>query len=105
MKSVVHSAGQICQDCLMLHANGEWPESLSRDELAQYAFRLGEHSKGQKLDMTLGHFHDTDYCHHEGQECDPDCDCERTDFSWSVCSMCGSKEGGYRHDVTFWEKA
>jgi hypothetical protein len=98
-----HANGSICTDCLMLAANGTEPEHMSTDELADYLERIDEHPNAE-YEMTLGHLHDDPAvgCFHAGEPCADGCSCERHEFAWCPCAMCGSLLAGERHDVTFW---
>ena len=98
-----HATGHICQDCLMLEANGDMPAWMSDQERLEYGDKVANHPNAD-LEMTLGHLHNSpdSQCWHAGEPCEDDCDCERTEFSSVDCDMCGSELAGYRHDVTFW---
>jgi hypothetical protein len=98
-----HATGRICVDCLMLEANGDWPEWMDADEVAEYRESIDTHPNAG-TEMTLGHLHDSpdSQCWHAGESCDDDCDCEHTEFASGSCDMCGTTLAGYRHDVTFW---
>lgn len=94
--------GSVCVDCLMLLANGEcenpdptWNQEITTKVLGMY-------------EVTLGHFHDSNEfdnrCHHKGTECEDDCECEKNHFADSACSLCDTRLGGSRDDVTIWSR-
>jgi hypothetical protein len=53
-----HATGRICVDCLMLEANGDWPEWMDADEVAEYRESIDTHPNAG-TEMTLGHLHDS----------------------------------------------
>ena len=69
---------EICQDCLMLVANGEGPEDVAE--------ALAERWPDETI--TLGRI---------GREDDSE-----AFFSWQDCDGCGSKLGGDRYYATGW---
>ena len=90
---------QVCQDCLMVLANGENEYSTPEDEVI-HAEGIGKRLEG--YEVTLGW---TDYpngnpgCEHGGTA---DCFCDLLGFSWQQCDGCGSKLGGDRYAATIW---
>ena len=96
--------GSVCTDCLIAIANGDLPHEWTEKEIADWRDRVEKQNEGVE-DVTLGHFHDSDRCYHQGKECEDDCDCERTEFSNSPCDNCGSFLAGSRDDAVFWLKS
>jgi hypothetical protein len=84
-----------CVDCYMVLVNGDASGNSDDWNEAKYAETCNAYN------ITAGHFHTGEYsnCSHAGTECEDDCDCERTEFSWSGCDICGSHLGGTRYDV------
>lgn len=100
----IHSGGWCCTDCLMLFANGETPERMTEKESAAWLAEIDRRTEG--LDVALGGEHEEN-CPNviDGQWMGTtDCGCERQEFSWSQCDTCGSRLGGSREAVTFFEK-
>jgi hypothetical protein len=95
--------GSICVDCWALATNGTEPERMTSEELADYLDLVDNHPNAD-YKMTLGHVHDdvSVGCWHAGEPCKDDCECERHEFAWCTCDMCGSELAGERFDVTFW---
>lgn len=93
--------GSVCVDCLFALANGDEPGHMTFEELKQWHEGIERNNKGVG-DVTLGHFHDSGRCYHQGKECEDDCECERHGFATSVCDNCGSTLAGERHDTVFW---
>jgi hypothetical protein len=99
-----YASGWACLDCTMLLANGETPPELGQDETAEYLERVDRHTVG--TDVALGQLLGEDDCECETWDCDDHREgCERQDFSWSSCDVCGSTLGGSRDAVKFWLEA
>ncbi|AGT13257.1 hypothetical protein SEA_MPHALCON_132 [Mycobacterium phage MPhalcon] len=101
-------AGSVCVDCLMGLANGDWPTVGEGDWTQQSEDNAN--ATLAEYDVTLGHLHDGPWstCSHAGEDCEEDCDCERTTFAHgniSPCSVCNSRLSGSREDVTMVRKA
>lgn len=79
---------EVCDDCLMAHANGEYPErgEAFADEPVPWAAL-------PTADVAMN--------------CETDADGDETcGFSWSDCDGCGSTLGGTRHRMAVfaWER-
>lgn len=93
---MTHETVWVCTDCLMVLANGE-----TGGEPDQPPLQLLD-----GLEVTLGMVREEHDCtdaegrtaHDRGEECE----CERTEFSWSPCEGCGSRLGGSRDAATVW---
>lgn len=70
-----------CQDCLMLVANGDFPEDNSERQDKQ--MQAG-------IDANMGD--------DQGYLCCGDSD-KDDEFSWDACECCGSSLGGSRHHL------
>lgn len=79
-----YSEGKACADCLMLLANDETPPEMSEVETAEYLANVARHTAGSEVVVN----------------CPEECE---GGFSWSPCDVCGSRLGGDRHPVAFFE--
>jgi hypothetical protein len=101
-KYVSHGYGWACVDCLMMLANGEnepWTEEETEAWRTVVSERLGS------VSVDLGGEHE-EGCPNVDQETgawigSSDCYCEREEFSWRACDVCGSRLGGSRDAVHF----
>lgn len=76
--------GWVCQDCLMLIANGELNPDLTEEECAAYIKRVQDYTKNDDaVDIALGD------------------EQEDLEFSNYTCDSCGTSLGGSRHHVNF----
>lgn len=97
--------GVVCVTCAQMLANGE---SSDYDEFTEDERNAYDEACNRTMSdwgsVTLGHFHDSySGCSHAGIECtDIECDCARSYFSRTPCSMCDSYLAGEREDVTYW---
>lgn len=90
--------GWCCVDCLMLEANGETNPDWDEEQTESYLARVEEAGH-----WTLGRLLGQNGCECEDWDTDQHREgCERKEFSWSWCDVCGSKLGGERAAVTFW---
>jgi hypothetical protein len=97
-----HANGWACSDCTMLLANGETPPEWGEDETASWLAEIDRRAEGTEH-ATLGRLVSEDGCDCETWHSDQHREsCERRDFSWSSCDVCGSTLGGSREAVTFW---
>lgn len=103
-----HSNGWCCVDCLMLLANGDTPPEWDEAKTAEWLADIERQTEG--CDVTLGRMFGEDGCEHTSEEWHSGGpaqeehaeNCERQDFSWRRCDVCGSNLGGAREAVTFW---
>ncbi len=86
----------VCQDCLMMAANGETaeldnsqPAPLCLLAGADYALGITEEAHASNFD-------------HESECIRGECGCETVDFWTAPCDGCGSRLAGSRHGVTLW---
>jgi hypothetical protein len=96
-----YQPGRICETCSIGLALGEWPPSgrnYTQQQWEQVVATLAAYV------IVPGHDHDTSRCYHEGQPCGVECDCMRDGFSWAPCTVCGTRVGGWRHDVMMCDK-
>jgi hypothetical protein len=87
----------VCQDCMLMHANGECDPDRPETEPEPWA-------ELPHADISMGMTDDQHDCgipydHPEGRECD----CEHIPFSWSSCDGCGSPLGGDRFAMTLFQ--
>ncbi|WP_305781413.1 hypothetical protein [Nocardia nova] len=104
MKEGKFHVGKVCQDCMMVHVNGD--DSGVSSNWNSVAFESAQ----ERYDVTMGHPHHSEWwndCPHDGEGCpdDADCDCAVTQFSRSACDMCGNTLHGYREDAIFVERS
>lgn len=91
-----HATIWVCVDCHMTDAQGEVSADAETEPWS--------HANGE-LEHTPGMIYDEHTCHDDGltaPERNDDCECETTEFSWSMCEGCGSTLGGSRHAYTVW---
>ena len=94
------SDGWVCIDCLFVLANDDWPEEP--ETVAAIESGLAEVAEMPHGYVSLGRLVDED-CEHDVEDYETHAEqCERQDFSWSSCDLCGSHLGGAREAVTFW---
>ena len=86
----------VCQDCLMVHANGDEGE---RYEGQPEPWNLFPDAR----DVSMGMLDDNHSCGQSSDSGTRECGCETQEFSWSPCDGCGSRLGGSRHAFTLWE--
>lgn len=101
---ITTSQGWACSDCTMLLANGETPPEMDERETAAWLAEIDRRTEG--FDVTLGGEHEDDCDNLDadgGWVGGSDCYCERQEFSWSSCDVCGSRLGGSRDAVTFFD--
>ena len=101
---VSHGYGRCCVGCLMMLANGE---NDDWDEWETYAWEKTVADRLGDVRVDLGGEHEED-CPNVDQETGAwigasDCDCERDEFSWARCDVCGSGLGGSRDAVHFYK--
>lgn len=98
-----HATLWICTDCLILHANGDYPDFLDVgvDRVLEVKAQRG--IEGGHL--TLGMMKDEHECDYEVDWSAGHCECEDRSFSWSACDACLTRLGGSRHAATYWWKA
>jgi hypothetical protein len=93
-----------CDDCLILHANGETDPNLTEQETAAFLERYRQGTDG--IEVTMGMLREHHGCLDDAGQTAGDrgseCSCEELTFSWSPCGICGSNLGGSRHAFTFW---
>lgn len=91
MRNMVPTVVQwVCQDCFILHCNGDIsPDCPNPDDLM---------TKLDGYEPSAGMLREEHGC----DEDDEECDCETISFSWSSCDGCGSNLGGERHAMTGW---
>lgn len=95
------SVEKVCQDCVMAKENGDTSGNDPDWNYAAYDEVLEEY------EVTIGHPHGNQWhteCHHHGERCPEDCDCERDPYSTTECAMCGTHLHGERHDYIFIER-
>ncbi len=87
----------ICIDCLMFLANGEYDPELTEDECNEYDERVSSAWDGWEI--TLGTL-ECEWCSDDEDEC------ESTGFTFSACDLCDStgpwQGGGERYHATAW---
>lgn len=88
----------ICQDCMMLLANGETPPEMSEEETAAWLDSLSDE---EMMPGFGADEHDED-CPNHGDWIGADCSCETVEFSWRPCDSCRSGLGGSRYAATVW---
>ena len=102
MAITIQGYGWACVDCLFMLANGEvedWTEDQTREWHQSVQKRLG----AWNVDLGGEHVEECPNVAEDGSWIgDSDCDCEREEFSWSRCDVCGSGLGGSRDAVHFW---
>lgn len=101
-----HGYGWCCVDCLFMLANGEvesWDEWETEAWRQTVAYRLGD------VNVGLGGRHSDDCPNVDPDDGswngEDDCYCERDEFSWRPCDVCGSHLGGSRDAVHFFTYA
>lgn len=86
----------VCQDCLILIANGdETPDTdmpllgiLAPADIVLLGLAESEHSCDYPTDWQSG-----------------DCECEQHEFSRVACGACGTQLDGYRHDASIYRES
>jgi hypothetical protein len=87
----------LCQDCTLVHANGECDPYRPAD----LPEPLSAIDDGDELTLGLLEEEHDDECT-ETDRAEGGCNCEQRSFSWSRCDGCGSDLGGDRHAATLW---
>ena len=113
-KAVIHrepgEPSWVCTDCIQILANGQWPEYMTEQELADFtvAFTATCINAGDP-EITVGMLYKYHECGKEVDSDNPDnpaidreCECEHSDFSCRTCATCGTTLAGSRDAVTFW---
>lgn len=92
--------GWACIDCTVLLANGDTPGDWDEDRTDAWVEEIERRCHGYLV--TLGRVTGHLDCEHEDwNDEDHAYRCERLDFTWSSCDVCGSRLGGERNAVTF----
>lgn len=100
----VITTGWACSDCTMLIANGETPAEMDETQTAAWLAEIDRRADGGYWVNGGEHDSDCDNLDDEGNWVGTsDCDCERIEFTWSSCDVCGSHLGGGRDAVTLFE--
>lgn len=89
----IHSQVWVCQDCMLIHANGE----CTHDESQPEPWALWDLSEAE---IAMGGEHSVNCDRSDSY----DCDCETIGFSTSQCAGCGSYLAGERYAFTVFEK-
>lgn len=100
------ATGWVCYDCLGLLANGETPENMDEEQTAAWLKEIERREDGADVTLGLMASEHESSCPNIDEDGDwiggSECQCERQEFSWSQCNLCGSRLGGSRDAVTFW---
>jgi hypothetical protein len=96
----VHSHIWVCNECMLLHANGDRYDEPETDPWALWT----DAEAGQ---IAMGGEHDEDCPNQKDSPVrgEQDCYCELQEFSTSSCEGCGSTLYGSRHAFTVFEPA
>lgn len=91
----------VCECCMLIHANGECGDHDEHGEGYEPLSRIGF----PEYTVTMGLLAEehSEYCTEEDREADQ-CDCEGPSFSWQSCEGCGSHLGGNRYKLTLWRE-
>jgi hypothetical protein len=93
----VHSQIWVCDECMLLHANGDRYDESECDPLSLL----------EGWDVALGGEHEDD-CPNRNEDVrrygEYDCQCEHREFSTSRCEGCGSTLHGSRNAMTLFKR-
>lgn len=91
-----------CIDCTMLKVNGEGNPEWTETEEAEHLEAMRE-ATASFTHVSPGTFFGEGDCGHLADEYEDHAErCDRQEFTWSACDLCGSTLGGSRHAFTGW---
>jgi hypothetical protein len=80
----------VCEDCLLITANGEASPDCKDDTLMDYESAVEHEVAGRNAYFCVGVDPTDDDPEGDGYD----------EFSWHACELCGSTLGGSRHGMT-----